>query len=246
MGAAPFFVHVPRRQTNSKREGANAMKIYPVSLTLSGKLCTVVGGGSVAERKTVGLLACESRVRVVSPAVTRHLHTLAEERRIEWVRKAYGSTDLEGSFLVFAATNNMQAQEAVLRDAREAGILVNIADAPDACDFHVPASIHRGDLVVSISTSGKSPAVAAMIRRQLEGKLGPEYAQLVELMAMVRLRVLATAGDQNDKKNVFRSMLHEDILEWLRAGDWDRIREHLESQLGQPLGDDLSRLRKEV
>ncbi|MBV5317095.1 MAG: bifunctional precorrin-2 dehydrogenase/sirohydrochlorin ferrochelatase [Desulfobulbaceae bacterium] len=219
---------------------------YPVCLNLSGKLCIVVGGGVVAERKVQGILSGSGSVRVVSPVVTPTLRTLADQGVIEWREQLYRAIDLDGAFLVFAATNIPEVQQAVLREARALGLLVNIADDPQACDFYVPASFRRGDMTLCVATNGKSPAVAAMVRRRLERDFGEEYAQLTSLMALLRDRILIeTAGNHEEKKILFQKILHDDIVDWLRDHRWDKIQQHLQEVFGCPVDFDPGTLTKE-
>lgn len=221
--------------------------MYPVCLNISGKLCVVIGGGRVAERKIKGILADSGSVRVVSPTLTATLHDLARQDAIEWREKSYSVTDLEGAFLVFAATNTPQVQEAVLQDTRAAGRLVNIADNPSACDFQVAASIRRGDLMLSVATQGKSPAVAAMVKRRLEHDFGVEYAQLTILASLLRDRILAEdALSHEEKKVLFQKILHDDMADWLRDCRWDRVQQHLQSVFGRPVDLDMETLTKET
>ncbi len=223
-----------------------SVSLYPVCLNITGKLCVVIGGGSVAERKVEGLLAAGGRVRVISPEVTSSLAALAKEDRIEWRRKAYAAGDLDDAFLVFAATDSREVQEAVCRDAEQAAMLINVADDPDHCAFQVPATVHRGDLTLSVGTGGRSPAVAAMIRRQLEREFGREYAVLLELVAMIREHVLTDDRTPRERKILFQNILHDDIVPWIREGRWDRLRQHLEDVLGPGLSLDFSRLKQDL
>ena len=219
--------------------------MYPVCLNITGRLCIVIGGGAVAERKVQGLLAGGGRVRVISPEVTGSLAALAEEGRIEWLCKEYSPGDLDDAFLVFAATDSREVQEAVCRDAERAAMLINVADDPDHCGFQVPATVHRGDLTLSVATGGRSPAVAAMIRRRLERDFGREYAVLLELVAMVRERVLSDDSSPRERKILFQNILHDDIVAWIREGRWDRLQQHLQKVLGPGYSLDLSRLKQD-
>lgn len=205
----------------------------------------VVGGGRVAERKVGGILAASGRIRLVSPEITPGLATLAGSGSIEWREKAYRREDLEGALLVFAATNRADVQQAIREDAQAAGLLINVADAPEWCDFQVPATIRRGDLTLSVSTNGRSPAVAAMVRRRLDREFGEEYGLLTALAALLRDQALAEEGDSEQTKILFQKILHDDIVDWLRARRWETIRQHLESVLGRPVGFDLEILTKE-
>jgi precorrin-2 dehydrogenase/sirohydrochlorin ferrochelatase len=210
------------------------MSLYPVLLDISGKACVVIGGGRVAERKVKGLLECEAAVRLVSPEVSAELAGLAWRGAIEWRRKSYSDEDLDGAFLVFAATSSPEVQEMICRRAGDNGQLVNVADDPDSCTFHVPATVRRGDLTLAVSTTGKSPAVAALIRKQLEKEFGPEYETLLQLMTQVRQR--AGSGMENvsqpERKKIYKKILHNDIIDWIRTGQIDNLHDHLEKILG--------------
>jgi len=159
---------------------------YAINLRLTGRLCLVVGGGSVAARKTAGLLACRAQVRLVSPRLVPALVRRAARGEIVWLPRSYQKEDLSGAVLAFAATDDPAIQEQVSRDAGEQGILVNRADDTPDGDFHLPASLRRGPLLVTISTSGQSPALSAALRRRLEREFGDAYAPLTELCGRLR------------------------------------------------------------
>ena len=219
--------------------------MYPLCLNISDRLCVVVGGGRVAERKVRGILAAAGRVRVVSPMITPGLAMLVDRQALEWRRKTYNRPDLDGALLVFAATNSAEVQQAVYRDAQAAGLLINVADTPEWCDFQVPATIRRGDLTLSVATGGRSPAVAAMVRRRLDRQFGEEYGLLTTLAALLRDQILAEEGDSEQTRMLFQQILHDDIVDWLRERRWDKVQQHLERVLGRPVGFDLETLTKE-
>lgn len=206
--------------------------MYPVSLNITGRLCVVIGGGKVAERKVSGLLAAGGRVRVISPVLTASLHALVDRGTVTWRAKPYESGDLDEALLVFAATDQPAVQAAVQRDARAAGLLANIADAPEACDFQIPAAVRRGDLLLTVSTSGRSPAVSALIRRQLEGEFGEEYGLLTDLLGEARDRILAGPSSPAERRDRLQHLSAAPLLDWLRSGRWDRIERHLDNVLG--------------
>lgn len=217
-------------------------QVYPVCLNITGKLCVVVGGGDVAERKVNGLLIEKARVRVISPEVTTRLAELTARRECEWRQKAYATGDLDGAFLVFAATDSSDVQQQIFRDADSQGVLVNVIDSPEQCSFQVPATVQRGDLTLAVSTAGKSPAVAAMVRRHLDDQYGWEYAQLLQLMGELRGKVIAVGDTSAERKILFQNILHDDIIEWIRAGRWDRVQNHLQEVLGPDMDFDISQL----
>jgi len=206
--------------------------VYPVFLNIRGKRCVVVGGGTVAERKVKGLLAEKAEVKVISPEVAPHIAEFAVRGQCTWLRKTYDAADLTGAFLVFAATDSLKIQKQVAGDAAGLGIPVNVADSPEQCTFHVPATVRRGDLTLAVSTSGKSPAVAAMVRRRLEDQYGPEYDRLLRLMGELRQPVLAAGNTSAERKILFQKILHDDILHWIETGQWEKVRLHLRKVLG--------------
>ncbi|MBM9613371.1 bifunctional precorrin-2 dehydrogenase/sirohydrochlorin ferrochelatase [Desulfobulbus rhabdoformis] len=219
--------------------------MYPVSLDIEGKLCVVVGGGTVAARKVRGLIAAGGRVRIVSPVLNELMHASVQEGSVEWRPKKFEAQDLDGAFLVFAATDSPVIQEAIVAAAHARKLLVNVADGPDQCDFQVPAVLRRGDLSISIATGGKTPAVAALVRRQLERVVGEEYALLTALVGAIRQEITGLAISDGEKKILFQKMLQEDIVTWLRERQWHRVQSHIEAVIGRPLGRDLEVLIKE-
>lgn len=221
------------------------MSMYPVNLDIGGKLCLVVGGGKVAARKVRGLLAAGARVRVISPALHARLEALLAQDGIEWQRKAFVAEDVEGAFLVFAATDQPEVQAAVLAAARSQNLLINMADNPVDCDFQVPAVLRRGELSISIATNGTTPAVAALVRRQLEGMIGEEYALLTALVGALREEILSLPLSEAEKKILFQKILQDDIVLWLRGRQWTKVQRHLEEVIGRPLGRDLEVMLKE-
>lgn len=219
--------------------------MYPVSLNIDGQLCVVVGGGTVAERKVSGLLEAGARVRVVSPQLTPGLRQLAEEKRLSWQPRAYIRGDLIGARLVFAATDNSAVQQEVMREAQQSAQLVNVIDAPEECTFQVPAVVRHGDLLLTVSTCGSSPAVAARIRKELESHYGSEYAVLLKLMSTLRQHLQAGDQSSTERKKVLKKVLHNDIVLWIAEQRWDLVRNHLRNVLGKDTDFDISQLGRD-
>ena len=167
------------------------MKSYPINLVkLEERRCVVVGGGDVARRKIESLLDAGARqVVVISPCLGDGLAELRRRGRIQHLARGYRPGDLKGAFVVIATTDDPEVNEAVSQEAEANGILVNVADDPDHCNFIVPSTLRRGDLVIGLSTGGQSPALAASLRRQLEQAFGSEYAAFLELAGDLRRRV---------------------------------------------------------
>ncbi len=202
------------------------MNYYPINLDISGRLCVVIGGGAVASRKVASLLFCEARVRVVSPFVSDFIRVQEEEGKLEWFRHDFADTDLDGAFLVFAATDEKGVQNRVAERARELGILVNCADMSESCDFQVPAKLRRGALLIAISTGGGSPALSARIKATLMDEFGPEYGLLITLMARIRNTVV---GSRSPEENgiLFRQILDLPLLSCIRQKNWGGLTDYL-------------------
>jgi precorrin-2 dehydrogenase/sirohydrochlorin ferrochelatase len=168
-------------------------RLFPIFLNLQDKTCLLIGGGVVAERKIATLLEYGTRVRIVSKAITAQIEQWHRENRVEIALRDFCEEDLEGVFLVFAATNDSDVNRKVSQCCREKEILVNVVEHPEQGDFFVPSILRRDDLTVAISTAGKSPAFARRLRRELEAIITPAYGEFVDLLGEVR-RCLQGAG----------------------------------------------------
>lgn len=205
------------------------MSYYPVFLRLEGRKCLVVGGGEVAERKVSSLLESGARVRVVSPHLTPALRERQARGEIEVGLRPFEAADLEGIFLVIAATSEPEVNEKVAREAGRRGILVNVVDSPELCDFIVPSVVRRGDLVVAISTGGHSPALARRLREEMERYFGPEYAHLLALISQVRQELKARGRPA--PAEAWQECLDGELLDMVRQGHIQAARERLVSGL---------------
>ena len=199
---------------------------YPVNLVLDGRRCLVVGGGKIALRKVEGLLACGGRVTVVAPRITPELRALADVMTEE---RPWRPDDLDGMWLAIAATDDPAVNGAVYAEGQRRGVWVNGADDPANCSFTLPSVVRRGDLQVTVSTGGRSPALASWLRRRLEGEIGPEYAVLLDLLATER-DGLKAAGVSTEGLD-WRSALDSDMLDLIRTGDLAHARERLQTCL---------------
>ncbi|MDR1184822.1 MAG: bifunctional precorrin-2 dehydrogenase/sirohydrochlorin ferrochelatase [Coriobacteriales bacterium] len=164
---------------------------YPISLVLTDKPVLVVGGGAVAARKADGLLGCGARVIIVAPEVSAKTRQLIDGDRCVWKTREYQASDLEGMTLVFACTNDEVVNVDVYRDARSRGLLVNVADCPEFCDFYLPSVLRRDNLSIAVSTNGSSPLTARIIREKLENQFGEEMGAYLRLLQSWRPQTIA-------------------------------------------------------
>lgn len=192
------------------------MRYYPIFLDIKNRPCLVVGGGAVACRKVAMLLECGAGVTVVSPTADAALQNLADAGKIELRKRPYQSADIEGMFLVIGATDDEPLNRHIKADADREGKLCNIADHPEACHFILPAVVKKGDLVIAISTSGKSPAFAKRIRKELEKTFGPEYADFLKLMGIIRQRLLSGKHAPEEHKQLFEQLIDRGLVQLIK------------------------------
>ena len=144
------------------------MRFYPVNLNIKDKLCIVIGGGKVAERKIKNILLCGGKVKAISPELTSKLAELVKQRKITYTKTEYHSQTLNGAELIYAATSNRRLNSKIAKDAAKLGTLVNVCDSREESSFILPAVARKKDLVISVSTDGISPEKAVKIRDKLK------------------------------------------------------------------------------
>jgi precorrin-2 dehydrogenase len=199
------------------------MRYYPVHLDIQNRKVLVVGGGSVGTRKVKTLLDCGARVTVVSPEVSRQLRELAASGDIILAERSYQSEDLTGVFVVIGATDDETLNQQISSDADRLNTLCNIADRPEVCNFILPSIVQRDDLVITISTSGQSPALAKKLRKTLENQFGEEYGTLLQLMGAIRKKLLQQAHKPEAHKPLFEQLINSDLIVMIQAGKTEEI-----------------------
>lgn len=209
------------------------MRYYPVYLDIQNRNCLVVGGGSVGTRKVITLLKCAAVVTVVSIGSTEKLQELSEHHRIKLERRPFRTSDLSGKFLVMGATDNQDLNRQIYDEAKRLGVLCNIADYPEACDFILPSVVNRGDLTIAISTSGKSPAFAKKMRKDLEKAFGTEYSEFLVLMGAIRKKLLSEVHAHEAHKYLFEQLIESDLIKMIK----ERQTENINSLLFEILGE---------
>jgi precorrin-2 dehydrogenase/sirohydrochlorin ferrochelatase len=209
------------------------MEYYPVNLDIKKRKCLVVGGGRVGTRKVLTLLDCGARVTVVSPDAKEKLIELANSGAITLEKRQYRETDLDGIFLVIGTTDDEELNHQISIAAEKHNMLCNIADRPKVCNFILPSIVNRGDLTISISTSGKSPALAKKLRMELEEQFGNEYAELLRLMGAIREKLLKQKHEPEAHKRLFEQLISRNLVEMIR----DTRKKEIDSLLGEVLGE---------
>ena len=198
---------------------------YPMFVDVEGRRALVVGGGPVATEKVEKLVDHGAAVRLVSPQITPELQRMVDDGRIhEFDRRPYLPTDLEGCFLVIAATNLDAVNRMVWQDAEAMNLLCNVVDVPPMCNFIVPSIVRRGELALAVSTGGASPVVAKHIRRQLEADYGKEWEALVDLLREARDELKVRYLDMPSRRDAVERLMDTDIVQRLADGDVDGAR----------------------
>lgn len=223
--------------------------MYPINLDIAGKLCVVIGGGSVAMRKIHGLLSAGAKVLVISPELRgdkakslqgADWRELAET--IDWMPGEYREGTLqdicqrEKPVLVFAATNSAEVNEMAAAEAKKLGILVNCATSRETCDFQVPSRVQRGNLLLTISTGGLSPALSKLIRKDLERHYGPAFAKWLTVVDSLRQELKERVADTKEREEFWSETMDEigdDLLMMARYGDIGQIEKLIRDRMKQ-------------
>jgi precorrin-2 dehydrogenase/sirohydrochlorin ferrochelatase len=201
------------------------------NLQLENRAIVIIGGGSVAQRKAGSIVPAGATLTVISPTITFELQQLRDSGAFRHIPRAYQTGDLDGAFLVIAATNSREVNLSVATEARSLGILAEITDNPAAGDVTSPAVIRKGDLSIAISTNNRAPALSAVIKRELSELFGHEYAEAVHLLGIIREKLLAEKNAGTYNKQVL-SELAEQLPHLITSGATAEIDALFEERLG--------------
>jgi precorrin-2 dehydrogenase/sirohydrochlorin ferrochelatase len=202
---------------------------YPIFLDVEDRDVVIIGGGNVCARKAETMLRYGAKVTVVSPEFTDEIEAWARDGRIQIKRKPYEESDLEGASIVIASTDSEAVNECIARDCRRRKIPVNVVDVTHLCEFIVPAIIEKGSIQLAVSTGGKSPALARTLKEDLQRMIGPEYAEMNDLLGELRPAAKKALPTDADRKRFFDGIVAAGILGMLRDG---RRREAYETIAG--------------
>jgi precorrin-2 dehydrogenase len=186
--------------------------LFPMFVKLEGKRCLAVGAGKVGEPKIGSLIETGARVHVIALEASEAVHHWARAGKITLEIRGFGAADLDGTFLAIVATASGDLNRSIYREAQQRGILCNVVDVPEYCDFYYPAVVRRGDLQIAVSTNGQSPSLAQKLRHQLERQFGPGYARWVTELGETRKLVLASNLDPKRKSDLLHSLASREAL----------------------------------
>jgi precorrin-2 dehydrogenase / sirohydrochlorin ferrochelatase len=209
------------------------MRYYPIFLDLRGRRCLVVGGGKVGQRKVEALTEAGAKVTVISPDLTPSLRRLAQRRKIVHLSRRYRKGDLKGHFLAYAATSDPSTQRLMAGEASKGDMLLNVVDRPALCRFIAPAIVRRGDLIIAISTSGASPALAKKLREELEQVFGPEYAAALRFLRSLRKKLMIGSFSASERQRILTDLVRSSLVSHLREGKKGKLTRLLRRILGR-------------
>ena len=203
---------------------------FPIHLNIDYKTVVIVGGGHVATQKVASLLPTKANVVIVSPTLHETLKPLAEAGQITWREKEFEPRDLDDASLIIAATNDASVNDTV-QEAAQHWQLLNRADTQGSSDFIAPATVRRGPLVLTVSTSGASPALARKIKKELAQQFDDVYEEYVCFLQQARLMISATFEKGEKRSNALKALLEPSLLEWTRSGEIEKREAFLQQLL---------------
>ncbi len=202
---------------------------YPANFIVAGRRCVVVGAGRIALRKIEGLLAAGADIVVIAPEAVDGLRALADAGTVRWSAREFVPSDLDDAWLAVTATSTPEVNRAVFLAGEARRVWVNAADDPANCSFSLMSVVRQGDIVVTIGTNGRSPALATFLRDHVATEMGKEYATLLEVLSEAREAIRSSGRSSEDAD--WRRAFDSGILDLIRAGREAEARELLRSCL---------------
>jgi precorrin-2 dehydrogenase / sirohydrochlorin ferrochelatase len=202
---------------NSETSGLRTKRTYyPLFLDIAGKLCVVLGGGKIAERKVSTLIKFKAKVKLISPKITKNLSKRAESAKIEFVEREYREGDLEGAVLAFAATDQKEVNLRIKREADARALPINVVNDPRSCEFLVPSIVQKGPITIAISTSGSLPLLSKKLRQEIDNYLTEDYIKYADMIGKFRKTLKETVKDGRRRKEIMAEIEKTDFHEILR------------------------------
>jgi len=191
---------------------------YPIFLDIEDRDVVIIGGGPVCERKAETMMKYGARVTVVAPELTDQIAQWAKSGELQVRRKKYDAADLDGASIVIASTDDEDVNTQIASDCRKRKIPVNVVDVTHLCEFIVPAIVESGSIQLAVSTGGKSPALARTLKEDLQKFVGPEYAEINDLLGTLRPSAKKVLPTDIDRKRFFDGIIARGVLDMVRQG----------------------------
>jgi siroheme synthase-like protein len=191
---------------------------YPIFIDLEDRDVVIIGGGNVCARKSESLMKYGPRLTVVAPEATGEIEAWAAAGKLVLRRKTYEASDLDGAHIVIASTDVQAINEQVAADCRARRIPVNVVDVTPLCEFILPAVVERGSIQIAVSTGGRSPAIARTLKEDLQKAIGPEYAEMNDVLFSLRDSAKSVLATDVDRKRFFDGIVAAGVLGMVREG----------------------------
>lgn len=207
--------------------GGNKMNFFPIMLDVDYKKVVIVGGGHVARQKLQSLLPTKAQIIIVSPSITDEIASYVEQGKVTWKNKQFEASDLDNASLIFAVTDQEEVNDAV-EQAAQHWQLLSRADAKGRVDFINPAVVRRGDLVLTVSTSGASPGLTRKLKDELAEHYDDTYIDYIEFLKKARREIIQTIQDKHSKRDALASLLDPQLEEWAKEQKWDKCNAYVQ------------------
>lgn len=194
----------------------------PICVSLEGKSCLVVGGGSVAERKIKNIISSSPEITLVSPTITPYLSRLVSSEKLKWEKREFCDSDIDNKFIVFALTSDENLNRKIAELCEKKGVLVNVAKPGKCGNFIVPASIKKGSLILSISTSGEAPFFSALIKKDMQKRLA-YYQKLFKVLKPLRSHLLTKSHVKDYNNLLFEMFFNDNVFKNLEEGNFKAV-----------------------
>ncbi|ORU01034.1 siroheme synthase [Anaerovibrio sp. JC8] len=210
--------------------------MYPINLKLDNRKCAVIGGGQVACRKIQRLLENNALITVISPEADQRIRDWSSDKKIIWKQETYSRELLEGFFCAFCATDNRAVNRQAATDARELGILVNVASEPELGDFTVPGVVNQGPLLFTVSSEGASPAFTRLLRQDMEKRYHQGFGEIAEFIEQLRQELIrdtsgSGASTSQQRQKIWRQALTPEIIDLIYNHDLDRAKHEIRNAI---------------
>ncbi len=205
--------------------------MYPINLVLTNRRCAVVGGGEVATRKILRLVEAGADVTIIAPTLTEKLTDMVKVNKVSWNKTTYSKGLLQDFFCVFCATDDAVVNRQAAAEARAAGALVNVASAPELCDFTVPGVVKRGSVTFAVSSDGASPAFVRLLRKDLERRYHEGFGEMAEFLQNLRQELIKSGDSSRTRELLWKQVLKEDIIQLILDKDLKRAKNEIRNSI---------------
>lgn len=209
------------------------MPKYPIFLELSGQRVVLIGAGTIALRKAQALLDAGARLVVVAERIDDIFEAACAGKNAELINAKYAKEYLAEAMLVIAATNNSRLNQRIYKDSRELGVLCNVVDDPEHCDFFVPAVVKRGFVQIAVGTDGKCPAYAGHIRKRLERMFTDKHGEFVTELGNLRNCVINKVQDSSQRKALLGRLVDDESFEYFAEHGPEKWRDRAQKVIAE-------------